>query len=145
MKKIIIVGVLLFFTYGIICSGQTANVISFDADKPVSAIQSTMWGIFFEDINFAADGGINAKHFKVFADSMKRAAVQTGKTIYVGAAMQESQTQSWQTITTQTWNTTMIPEANDVPDFYIGHNYITPYGENSNASTDFEGNKAYCA
>ena len=29
----------------------------------------------------------------------------------------------------------MIPEANNVPDFYIGHNYITPYNENSNAST----------
>ena len=60
MKKIIIVSVLLFFTYGIICSGQTANVISVDADKPISAIQPTMWGIFFEDINFAADGGIYA-------------------------------------------------------------------------------------
>jgi hypothetical protein len=80
-------------------------------------------------------GDLYAKHFKVFADSMKRAAAQIGKTIYVGAVMQESQTQSWQTTTTQTWNSTMIPEANNVPDFYIGHNYITPYGENSNAST----------
>jgi alpha-L-arabinofuranosidase len=64
MKKIIIVSVLLFFTYGIICSGQTANVISVDADKPISAIQPTMWGIFFEDINFAADGGIYAELVK---------------------------------------------------------------------------------
>ena len=80
-------------------------------------------------------GYLYARHFKVFADSMKRAAFQIGKTIYVGAVMQESQTQSWQTATTQTWNSTMIPEANNIPDFYIGHNYITPYGENSNAST----------
>ena len=80
-------------------------------------------------------GKLYAKHFKVFADSMKKAAVQTGKTIYIGAVMQESPTQSWQTTTTQTWNSTMIPEANNVPDFYIGHNYITPYAENSNAST----------
>ena len=80
-------------------------------------------------------GDLYARHFKVFADSMRKAAVQTGKTIYIGAVMQESQTQSWQTITTQTWNSTMIPEANNVPDFYIGHNYITPYGENSNAGT----------
>ena len=64
MKKIIIVCVLLFFTYRIICSGQTANVISVDADKPISAIQPTMWGIFFEDINFAADGGIYAELVK---------------------------------------------------------------------------------
>jgi aspartate 1-decarboxylase len=80
-------------------------------------------------------GALYAKHFKVFADSMRKAAVQTGKTIYIGAVMQESPTQSWQTITTQTWNPTMIPEVKNVPDFYIGHNYITPYGENSNAST----------
>ncbi len=80
-------------------------------------------------------GALYGKHFKVFADSMRKAAVQTGKTIYIGAVMQESPTQSWQTTTTQTWNTTMIPEVNNVPDFYIGHNYITPYAENSNAST----------
>lgn len=80
-------------------------------------------------------GALYAKHFKVFADSMRKAAVQTGKTIYIGAVMQESPTQSWQTTTTQTWNPTMIPEVKNVPDFYIGHNYITPYGENSNAST----------
>lgn len=80
-------------------------------------------------------GALYAKHFKVFADSMRKAAVQTGKTIYIGAVMQESPTQSWQTTTTQTWNPTMIPEVKNVPDFYIGHNYITPYGENSNASS----------
>jgi hypothetical protein len=80
-------------------------------------------------------GKLYAQHFKVFADSMRKAAAQTGKTIYIGAVMQESPTQSWQTTTTQTWNPTMIPEVKNVPDFYIGHNYITPYGENSNAST----------
>ena len=80
-------------------------------------------------------GKLYAKHFKVFADSMKKAATQIGKTIYIGAVMQESPAQSWQTVTTKTWNTTMIPEANNKPDFYIGHNYITPYGENSNATT----------
>jgi len=80
-------------------------------------------------------GKLYAQHFKVFADSMRKAALQIGKTIYIGAVMQESQTQSWQTVTTQTWNSTMIPEVNNTPDFYIGHNYITPYGQNSDAST----------
>ncbi|HZL08645.1 MAG TPA: hypothetical protein VFC65_01500 [Prolixibacteraceae bacterium] len=80
-------------------------------------------------------GGLYANHFKVFADSMKHAATQIGKTIYIGAVMQESPTQSWQTNTTQTWNSTMIPGTKNVPDFYIGHNYITPYDEKSNAST----------
>ncbi len=34
------------------------------ADKPGASIQPTMWGIFFEDINFAADGGIYAELVK---------------------------------------------------------------------------------
>jgi len=80
-------------------------------------------------------GKLYGQHFKVFADSMRKAALQIGKTIYIGAVMQESPTQSWQTVTTQTWNSTMIPEVNNSPDFYIGHNYITPYGQNSDAST----------
>jgi len=80
-------------------------------------------------------GGLYAKHFVVFADSMKKAAAEIGKTIYIGAVMQESATSSWQTTITKTWNSTMIPGANNIPDFYIGHNYITPYNENSTAST----------
>jgi len=54
----------LFFTSRIICQAQTSNVISVYADKPGSTIQPTMWGIFFEDINFAADGGIYAELVK---------------------------------------------------------------------------------
>ena len=53
----------LFITSGI-CRAQTANVISVYADKSGSSIQPTMWGIFFEDINFAADGGIYAELVK---------------------------------------------------------------------------------
>ena len=34
------------------------------ANKPQAEIQPTMWGIFFEDINFAADGGIYAELVK---------------------------------------------------------------------------------
>ena len=35
-----------------------------DVSEPVAAIQPTMYGIFFEDINFAADGGIYAEMVK---------------------------------------------------------------------------------
>jgi alpha-N-arabinofuranosidase len=35
-----------------------------DVSKPGADIQPTMWGIFFEDINFAADGGIYAEMIK---------------------------------------------------------------------------------
>lgn len=34
------------------------------ANKPVAEVSSTMWGIFFEDINFAADGGLYAELVK---------------------------------------------------------------------------------
>jgi hypothetical protein len=79
-------------------------------------------------------GELYAQHFKVFADSMRAAASEKGLTIYIGAVMVESTTAAWQPGTTQTWNAQMIPEASNVPDFYIGHNYITPYAENSTAS-----------
>ncbi len=35
-----------------------------NVDKPKSEIKPTMWGVFFEDINFAADGGIYAELVK---------------------------------------------------------------------------------
>ena len=54
----------LFLVSGIICSAQSSDVITVYADKPGSSIQPTMWGIFFEDINFAADGGIYAEMVK---------------------------------------------------------------------------------
>jgi alpha-L-arabinofuranosidase len=41
-----------------------AQSIIVKADKPTAAIQSTMWGIFFEDINLAADGGLYAELVK---------------------------------------------------------------------------------
>jgi len=40
------------------------HIISVDVNKPVAPVQPTMWGIFFEDINFAADGGIYAELVK---------------------------------------------------------------------------------
>lgn len=44
------------------CEGQQNIVI--DLNKPYAEIQPTMWGVFFEDINFAADGGIYAELVK---------------------------------------------------------------------------------
>jgi alpha-N-arabinofuranosidase len=35
-----------------------------NVDKPIATIQPTMWGIFFEDINMAADGGVYAELVK---------------------------------------------------------------------------------
>jgi len=43
---------------------QKIQPIVIKADKPIANIQPTMWGIFFEDINAAADGGIYAELVK---------------------------------------------------------------------------------
>lgn len=43
---------------------QTKNVLTVKVDKPVADIQPTMWGVFFEDINLGADGGIYAELVK---------------------------------------------------------------------------------
>ena len=44
-------------------SAQTHN-IAVDVKKPGAPIQKTMYGIFFEDINFGADGGLYAEMVK---------------------------------------------------------------------------------
>jgi alpha-L-arabinofuranosidase len=40
------------------------NKLTVQVNKPTADIQPTMWGIFFEDINLAADGGIYAELVK---------------------------------------------------------------------------------
>ena len=42
----------------------TAPQVTVEADKPGPAIPKTMYGIFFEDINFAADGGLYPEKVK---------------------------------------------------------------------------------
>jgi alpha-N-arabinofuranosidase len=42
----------------------TVTGVTIEADKPGAAIAPTMYGIFFEDINFAADGGIYPEKVK---------------------------------------------------------------------------------
>ena len=38
--------------------------ITVQADRPGAKINPAMWGIFFEDINFGADGGLYAELVK---------------------------------------------------------------------------------
>jgi len=45
-------------------TAQEVLKISVQADKSGAEIQPSMWGVFFEDINFAADGGIYAELVK---------------------------------------------------------------------------------
>ncbi|HEX6846530.1 MAG TPA: alpha-L-arabinofuranosidase, partial [Chitinophagaceae bacterium] len=78
-------------------------------------------------------GLLYGQHFKVFADSMRKAAQDIGKTIYIGAVMNESAPQNWWTPTATNWNTGLFTGAGNTPDFYIVHNYYTPYLTNASA------------
>ncbi len=62
-KFLFSVSVALFLIAGTI-TAQKSSPIVVNADKPLAAIQPTMYGIFFEDINMAADGGIYAELVK---------------------------------------------------------------------------------
>lgn len=45
-------------------AASAATTITVQANKPGAKINSAMWGIFFEDINFGADGGLYAELVK---------------------------------------------------------------------------------
>ncbi|GAB3412809.1 alpha-L-arabinofuranosidase [Niabella aquatica] len=79
-------------------------------------------------------GQLYGKHFKVFADSMRKAATEKGKKIYIGAVMVEAEPASWETNTFKTWNSGALIALENVPDFYVTHSYYTPYHVNSAAA-----------
>jgi len=80
-------------------------------------------------------GSLYARHFKIFADSMRKAAAELGVTLYIGAVTAESPGLWWgETPTRKNWNADMMKELNDKADFYVVHSYFTPYNKNSNAA-----------
>lgn len=50
--------------FAITSYSQTKKVLTVKANEPVADVQPTMWGVFFEDINLGADGGIYAELIK---------------------------------------------------------------------------------
>lgn len=50
--------------HSVVTHAQPAPVVNVNVGQPVAEIQPTMWGVFFEDINFGADGGIYAELVK---------------------------------------------------------------------------------
>ncbi|HLL43137.1 MAG TPA: hypothetical protein VK369_08370, partial [Segetibacter sp.] len=48
----------------VLINAQSNENIVVKVDQPIAPIQPTMWGIFFEDINLGADGGIYAELVK---------------------------------------------------------------------------------
>jgi alpha-N-arabinofuranosidase len=63
-KRTLLLAVSIFLSFTTLLYSQKPQPILVNADKPKAEIKPTMWGIFFEDINFAADGGIYAELVK---------------------------------------------------------------------------------
>jgi alpha-N-arabinofuranosidase len=55
---------LLSFLLFVSGTAGAQKIITVHADKPGAQVSPTMWGVFFEDINFSADGGIYAELVK---------------------------------------------------------------------------------
>ncbi|HEX2848781.1 MAG TPA: alpha-L-arabinofuranosidase [Chitinophagaceae bacterium] len=79
-------------------------------------------------------GQLYGQHFRVFADSMRKAAAETGKTIHIGAVTVEAESPTWATATHRNWNTGMLGAAGNSADFFVIHSYYTPFNTNSNAT-----------
>ncbi len=74
--------------------------------------------------------GLYGQHFKVFADSMRSAASQIGATIEIGIVLTEANDNS---TNVSNWNAGVLGAAGNSPDFFVVHNYYTPYEKNSSA------------
>jgi hypothetical protein len=68
-------------------------------------------------------GEIYGRHFKVFADSMRKAAAEIGDTVYIGAQIVVYGETSWNFVD-RTWNQELFDEVGDAADFYVIHCYF---------------------
>ena len=76
-------------------------------------------------------GTLYGTHFKVFADSMRKAAADVGATIKIGGMLIES-TSTYDAVQTS-WNSGFLAAGGNSADYFIVHNYYTPYNQNSSA------------
>lgn len=71
-------------------------------------------------------GDLYGKHALVFIDSMRQAARQIGKEIYIGVVCDQVINNDM-----PNWNKDLIANVGGKADFYIIHSYFTPYKQNS--------------
>lgn len=79
-------------------------------------------------------GALYGTHFKVFADSMRKAATEVGATIYIGAQLLEQTPATWASNTDKSWNQGVLTATANGADYYIVHSYYTPFNSNSTAT-----------
>lgn len=78
-------------------------------------------------------GALYGQHFKIFADSMRKAAQDVGATIKIGAQI-IGNTQANSGLTSSIWNSNLFSTLGNYADFFIVHNYYAPWHQNSTAS-----------
>lgn len=78
-------------------------------------------------------GSLYGQHCRIFIDSMRKAAAEIGSNIKIGVNGLESLV-TWDEIQ-KNWNSGLISQVGDKPDYFIVHSYYTPYNENSTAET----------
>jgi hypothetical protein len=77
------------------------------------------------------DGTTYGNHFKIFADSMRAAAAEVGnKTIKIGVVLDAANDQN-ASGQVSNWNANVLAITGNSPDFFVVHNYYTPYEQNS--------------
>jgi len=82
-------------------------------------------------------GTIYGSHFQVFADSMRAAAAQVGNNnIKIGIVLTTSNDVG-NNAGVSNWNHDVLTAAGNTADFFVVHNYYTPYNQNSNPAIIF--------
>jgi hypothetical protein len=80
------------------------------------------------------NGALYAKHFRVFADSMRAAAEAAGNPIYIGGQILHFDGSTSYNVPDRGWNEAFFRDAADKADFYVMHNYFSA-NNSSNAGT----------
>ncbi|MFI5157719.1 MAG: alpha-L-arabinofuranosidase [Sphingobacteriales bacterium] len=83
------------------------------------------------------DGTTYGNHFKIFADSMRAAATEVGNTsIKIGIVVDGADDSNGANeAQVSNWNNNVLKAAGNTADFFVVHNYYTPYAQNSNPAT----------
>lgn len=79
-------------------------------------------------------GETYGKHFKVFADSMRKAAAEVGATIHIASVLYNQPPASWESNTTKNWNNGVLTKGGGDADYFAIHDYFTPYQTDASPS-----------
>jgi hypothetical protein len=81
-----------------------------------------------------ASGELYGRQCRVFIDSMKAAARQTGADIRIGVVLVELPPSRGSSPVERNWDEGVLRTAGNSADFLIVHSYYTPYNQNANAA-----------